>query len=62
MIATELFNIMVVNGTTTRENIDKFFALLSTDTLDNQIAMTLASDDFCLVYTTIDNNIIKVIE
>jgi hypothetical protein len=60
MTATDLFNAMVASGTSTRENIDTFFYLLSQDTLANQEAMTLTPDDFGIVYTTVDSKTIKV--
>lgn len=62
MTATELFNAMVAAGTTTRSEIDQFFALLSTDTLANQIAMTLTPDDNAKIYTTVDSLTIEVVE
>ena len=53
---------MVAVGTTKRQNIDKFFALLATDTLANQIAMTLTANDFATEYTTVTGAIIKVVD
>lgn len=60
MTASELFTVMVALGHTTREQIDDFFRALSTDTLENQIAMTLVPSDDGFVYTTIDGKTIKV--
>jgi hypothetical protein len=62
MTATEIFNIMVAAGTATRDEIDEFFALLSTDTLENQIAMTLTPNGNGTIYTTVDGNTIEVTE
>ena len=61
MTATDLFNEMIVTGVTTRENLDTFFFLLSSDTLDNQIAMTLRANDLADIYYTINDVSIKVI-
>jgi hypothetical protein len=60
MTATEMFNTMVANGVCTREYIDNFFAALSTDTLENQEAMTLTPNDFGTEYTTVNGDLIKV--
>jgi len=62
MTATEMFNAMVASGTVTRDEIDQFFALLGTDTLANQIAMTLTPDDTARIYTTVDSATIEVTE
>ena len=62
MTATEMFNTMVAAGTCTRKYIDQFFYLLSSDTLENQIAMTLTPNDEGNEYTTVDGDLIKVVE
>ena len=61
MTATELLNAIIANGKTcTRDEIDAFFNALSTDTFDNQVAMTLKPDDFGIIYTLPDGATIKV--
>lgn len=60
MVLKATFDQMVADGVTTRETIDKFFFLLSSATLDEQIAMTLTPNDFGTEYTTFDGKIIKV--
>lgn len=59
MTATDLFTAMVANSATTREEVDNFFYLLSQDTLANQEAMTLTTDDG-IIYTTSDSKTIRV--
>lgn len=51
---------MVAVGTTSRQNIDQFFFLLSSDTLENQIAMELTPNDYGTEYTTVTGVLIKV--
>lgn len=62
MTARELFDAMTATGETTRENIDNFFFLLSTDTLENQIEMTLTPNDYGTEYTTVNGDLIKVVD
>lgn len=62
MTATDIFITMKSLGETTRQEIDTFFRLLASDTLENQIAMTLTANDFGTEYTTVDNKNIKVTE
>lgn len=62
MTATEMFNAMVADGQCTREYVDEFFRALSTDTLENQIAMTLTPNDFGTEYTTVNGDLIKVVD
>ena len=62
MTATEMFNTMVADGECTRKYIDEFFYLLSSDTLENQIEMTLTPNDEGNEYTTIAGALIKVVD
>jgi hypothetical protein len=62
MTAQEIFDVMVSAGQTTRETIDEFFLLLSSDTLENQIAMTLTPDDSGTEYTTVSDDKIRIVE
>jgi hypothetical protein len=62
MTTRELYDQMVARGWATREEIDEFFALLSQDTLENQIEMALTPNDYGTEYTTIDGKKIEVRE
>lgn len=62
MTTTTMFDAMVATGLTTREEVDTFFVLLSIDTLENQIAMTLTPNNDGSEYTTVGGKHIKVIE
>lgn len=62
MTARELFDVMVSTGETTRDNIDNFFYLLSQDTLENQIEMTLTPNDFGTEYTTVNGDLIRIVD
>lgn len=62
MTDRELYDQMVSRGWTTREELDEFFFLLSSDTKENQIAMELSANDFGTEYTTVDGKKIEVRE
>ena len=62
MTAREIFDRMVASGQATRSEIDEFFFLLSSDTLENQIEMELTPNDNGTEYTTITGKIIRIVE